>query len=1026
LFLTIATTDYLPRVGALHASLAEAYGRDVPFAALCIGDEAIDAQLAALRFESVRVADLNIPTFWDMAFRYEKGALANALKPFFIRRMLAERAPDWIVFLDADTLVYSRFEEVHGLLDTGAASIVLTPHFDRPQHRAREPFEIDLLRHGVTNGGFVALTPSPSAGAFLDWWADHLRTGCRYEPEQGYYGDQHWLDLAPALFDCVHVLRHRGYNAAYWNHPDRSPRRIKAGWFVDDEPLRFFHFSQWRIEQGESVEGCMERLFGYASSALAELLQGYLDSCSGAGRTIDPELGRATYPFDRFLDGARIPRIVREAYARANPPRTLGREALFGAGVRPFNEPSNEVPAFDEVTITRLYVHIWRSRPDLRRFELATREGQLGFLRWVLAHAQVDHELPEEAIGPARRSLAPVAVVDDVAELEQAVAAARNALAATYAEYRDGKVGLEAVMAQARVCTGLVIKSARLDIDLSELTDDPIDLFRVARTLRSALNRSLGAHFDEVFTEIDGHGAYLAGKLGQDYETFLHGLPDLRDDALQEPHNGSTQDAAAQLRPVSPEDIFKADAVLNASSNLIDIAQRWTRRDEFAPQPPSPTLFVTAYDERADPASPFDPWELGQLRELAAIEPRLAFQLARDASAFRAGGVRAADNPLHHCLTENETVLDPPPLAVVALGAASPGDSDGALLRAAQGALGTRNVLVVQLDAGHPEPGEAFADGTRLFCAASLAPTLTGEQRFQFARDYLSNVQPRIILNLGSEVVWRLYGEHGRALSTIARLQAGLSRIETASEAMAGPVARYLPEALPHLSVLLSDNAQLKAKLAQAFAFPAAWLEKVESIRKPVDVPDLGPVTSMRRFRGALDGRPSILWAGSVSQLSRPDLLIKIARSMPDCQFDVYGAFENEEIGSDIFQQVPNIRYNGSFSSLSELPHEAFDAVLHTSPETGMPPTLLTAAALRVPIVAAAVGGVPDLVSDERGWLVRDDANPAAYREALAAALSGTPVRLQRVQAMLEYVAREHSRAAFARRIEELGLFELE
>ena len=33
--------------------------------------------------------------------------------------------------------------------------------------------------------------------------------------------DQRWLDLVPALFDDVHIVRDPGCNVAYWNLPER-------------------------------------------------------------------------------------------------------------------------------------------------------------------------------------------------------------------------------------------------------------------------------------------------------------------------------------------------------------------------------------------------------------------------------------------------------------------------------------------------------------------------------------------------------------------------------------------------------------------------------------------------------------------------------------------------------------------------------------------------------------------------------------------------------------------------------------
>lgn len=508
-FLTVATAEYLPQVMVLKGSLEAAYGSCVSLSVLLIGDEAALAAAARQGLDVVSVDELAIPTFWDMAFRYEKGALANALKSFFIRHAVTTREPETVVFLDADIAVYSPLDEVQRLLDSGQASIVLTPHLERPQRRTREPSELDLLRHGIVNGGFVALRPDRNARAFLGWWSDHMLTECRYEPEKGLYGDQHWLDLVPSLFGGVHILRHRGYNAAYWNFPDRRPRRAGETWSIDADPLRFFHFSQWRIGQGETVAACMDRLFRSDDDELSLLLSRYHRAWSAAAAALT-DVPAGGYPFGRFDDGTPIPSMVRDAYAALSPRGPADREALFARGLERVLAPAQELPAHWGVPLPHLYAHIWRRRPDLHngRIDLQERDGQVAFFTWLLSHGMQDHALPPAALEPARRGLRQRQLPESLIEK------AREELSRAR-KLHGSSVITDETLAEMLSAAGEVLDTlARfLGSACPERAASTDSFFAGVSTLRREVPEWPGiAVLERGFGEIEAHRAYLAAK----------------------------------------------------------------------------------------------------------------------------------------------------------------------------------------------------------------------------------------------------------------------------------------------------------------------------------------------------------------------------------------------------------------------------------------------------------------------------------------------------------------------------------
>ena len=73
----------------------------------------------------------------------------------------------------------------------------------------------------------------PTAGSF-----------CHNQIDCGLFTDQRWVDLAPAFFEGLKILRDPGYNVATWNLTHRTVAgSLESGLTVNGRPLCFFHFS---------------------------------------------------------------------------------------------------------------------------------------------------------------------------------------------------------------------------------------------------------------------------------------------------------------------------------------------------------------------------------------------------------------------------------------------------------------------------------------------------------------------------------------------------------------------------------------------------------------------------------------------------------------------------------------------------------------------------------------------------------------------------------------------------------------
>jgi glycosyltransferase involved in cell wall biosynthesis len=113
------------------------------------------------------------------------------------------------------------------------------------------------------------------------------------------------------------------------------------------------------------------------------------------------------------------------------------------------------------------------------------------------------------------------------------------------------------------------------------------------------------------------------------------------------------------------------------------------------------------------------------------------------------------------------------------------------------------------------------------------------------------------------------------------------------------------------------------------------------------------------------------------------------------------------------------VRFHGEVPAAARL-LGAFDAFTLSSHSEGTPMAVLEAMQAAVPVVATRVGGVPDLVGDERsGWLVAP-ASPSALAEGLAAALGDPGEARARGERGRARVREQNDPARWSARYEEL------
>lgn len=347
---------------------------------VCLVDEPDGMELGDVAgAECVLARSIGMPDFEDMAFRYDVMELNTAAKPFMFRWLLNDRDFERAIYLDPDIFVYRRLDDVERLLDDGH-SAVLTPHLLRPLDDGARPDDHDILKSGVFNLGFAAIARTGEAMQFIDWWGRKLRFHGYSDVTGNMFTDQRWCDFAPCLIENLAILRHPGYNVAYWNLSTRMVGATDDAVTIDGEPLIFFHFSGLRFEEPKLVSKHQDRLQWRDLGPARQLFEAYRKRLLDNGWEEQRKRGYAY----GSVAGIKIVEPVRGLYRRRYPRHVPASGAPDTAFIlRMCNQRIETYPVPQGAVLTQLMLHIYENRPDLRAaFDFGRRDGVARFIRW--------------------------------------------------------------------------------------------------------------------------------------------------------------------------------------------------------------------------------------------------------------------------------------------------------------------------------------------------------------------------------------------------------------------------------------------------------------------------------------------------------------------------------------------------------------------------------------------------------------------------------------------------------------------
>lgn len=395
---TIVSKNYLHYARTLMQSVKsvhESWDRYV----LLVDEVRGDFEPTKEDFTVVEVRELPLPDMDKFLFRYTILELNTAVKPWMLEWLFENSNYEKVVYIDPDIYLYQPMKEVEEALDSGKL-MVLTPHLTGQLDDCKRPTELDIMRAGSYNLGFIALARHPSLHTFLKWWQDKLEYQCVVNFEAGLFVDQKWMDLVPGMYQDVYILRHEGYNVAYWNLLHRNVSRTDVGYLVNGVPLVFCHYSGIDPENPQQLSKYQNR---FELSDLPEFKRLALEYCNKVIANGLKTCKQWEYSFGRFADETPIEDSLRVCYRNTS-------ELQASAGNNPFaarEKLAQSLQTDHGMPITPIMRHLWEQRSDLKNaFPDILGRDMLAYAQWFVDHGARENGIAEEFVAPVRAALA--------------------------------------------------------------------------------------------------------------------------------------------------------------------------------------------------------------------------------------------------------------------------------------------------------------------------------------------------------------------------------------------------------------------------------------------------------------------------------------------------------------------------------------------------------------------------------------------------------------------------------------------
>jgi len=234
----------------------------------------------------------------------------------------------------------------------------------------------------------------------------------------------------------------------------------------------------------------------------------------------------------------------------------------------------------------------------------------------------------------------------------------------------------------------------------------------------------------------------------------------------------------------------------------------------------------------------------------------------------------------------------------------------------------------------------------------------------------------------------------------------GAIRCDVQSEVKESGITGRLHLTLPRHLIANSDSARHSAI---ARGIPP---DRIDFVRNAVD-------TANSNGKQSLDEHQAmrVLFVGRLTEQKRPDrflrVMAKVTQQIPGRLVKARIAGDGpmrprlEALAASLGLKPNGLEFLGERADMNAVYRDA-DLVVMTSEWEGTPNSLLEAMACRVPIAATRVGGVPEILAEDRGLLVEPD-DEDGLTAAILRLIADSSLRKQLSGRGHDYAARFHS-----------------
>lgn len=267
--------------------------------------------------------------------------------------------------------------------------------------------------------------------------------------------------------------------------------------------------------------------------------------------------------------------------------------------------------------------------------------------------------------------------------------------------------------------------------------------------------------------------------------------------------------------------------------------------------------------------------------------------------------------------------------------------------------------------------------------------------------------QPKHVMVCNSPVGWQLYERYARALAHFSALYAlDFSQWKDEQGMRVGYGSGVMATAARYITRIFTDNQTMNEAIVRTTGCDP---QKIHTIYNPSSIQTVAATSAFD------PASHRVLWVGRFDREKRIDLLVKIARTLPDFDFYIYGKEvlnRDQAIVSEL-RRLPNVHCHPPFTDINEVFGRPYSCYLHTSSIEGLPNVLHEVARFHLPIVATDVGGVHEFITAETGYLIPESDSPEGFVDAIRAISSDPATARRRAKKALERATTRHSLAHF-------------